>query len=1009
MRLGLADGIGRDPQLGGDFRRRVVLDGRPPERRPGPVLELVLDQAAGPAGTARRRRPELSESSTRPAGAGTCWSRAGHPSRRWPARPGAASGAGACAARSRASRPGMSSPAGRAGTVQARGDRREDFLRDVGEPRAPRSRPAGTSGGPAGNTGSRAAPRRPARATAARKREEDVGSSGFKASYSAWAWLARGHRGPKLLSRGEEYYDVAAHSSWLEYYNLHRTQKCTTASLSEASERGDRHEEEPMSRTDCPSQETLSAFVAGEPPRPRAERPWPSISTSAPNASRRSDSSTGWPMRSSSGVEAASPTLAWTWISGRREVAGRRCGRRCPAATETWGEFRIVREIGRGGMGVVCEAYQGSLNRHVALKFLPEHGNLARFRREAQAAGRLHHTHIVPVFGVGEHQGRHFYVMQYIAGRGLDAVLKERAAAAAGRDRAVRGASRRPRGGADRRPGGRGAGLRPWPGGDPPRYQALEPAARRPGDGLGHRLRPGQGRRPAEPHRHRRLPGHPALHAPRGVRGSVRRPRRHLRAGPDALRAAGPPSGLRRDGPRPADPPGRGRGPAAAAGARSPEVPRDLETVSTRRSSATRVTATRRPRRWRRTCSAFLEDRADPGPPHRRAGAVRPMVSPQPMGDGPRRVAGWLPDPGDDRLTDRPGADEPAGPAGDLRPVGRRPAKGRGRGTRRLTEAGSRQQAEAALRDAKVQRDRAEANFAKARAAVDDYLTRVSESRLLQVPGMQPLRRDLLQSALGFYQDFLKERGDDPTIFAGLAAAHLRVGRIVRELGQADEARSAFQQARDLYRALVGRSPDDREFRGGLAEALDESGQPDEAIAIWERLVRDGPDLARYEQKLADAYDARAIAETQADRSLTWHLKALALREVLVRRDPEDPRVQAHLGQTLINLGLVLGRQGQRREALAMFERVVQHSRSAYERSPEVVEYGQRLSIGLNHAGSVRWELGEREAGLPWLQEANDIAMRLAVENPSVPSLQGLHYRDSRQLSEYFRRAWQGG
>ena len=99
-----------------------------------------------------------------------------------------------------------------------------------------------------------------------------------------------------------------------------------------------------------------------------------------------------------------------------------------PVPAETWGDFRIVREIGRGGMGVVCEAYQGSLNRHVALKFLPERGNLARFRREAKAAGRLHHTNIVPVFGVGEHEGRSYYVMQYIGGRGLDVVIREREA-----------------------------------------------------------------------------------------------------------------------------------------------------------------------------------------------------------------------------------------------------------------------------------------------------------------------------------------------------------------------------------------------------------------------------------------------------------------------------------------------------------------------------------------------------------------------------------------------------
>ncbi len=111
--------------------------------------------------------------------------------------------------------------------------------------------------------------------------------------------------------------------------------------------------------------------------------------------------------------------------STETEVFGPGGSARGGAVPEEWGDFRIVREIGRGGMGVVCEAYQGSLNRHVALKFLPEHGDLARFRREARAAGRLHHTNIVPVFGVGEHEGRPYYVMQFIPGRGLDSVIAE--------------------------------------------------------------------------------------------------------------------------------------------------------------------------------------------------------------------------------------------------------------------------------------------------------------------------------------------------------------------------------------------------------------------------------------------------------------------------------------------------------------------------------------------------------------------------------------------------------
>ena len=94
------------------------------------------------------------------------------------------------------------------------------------------------------------------------------------------------------------------------------------------------------------------------------------------------------------------------------------------------GDYEILREIGRGGMGVVYEARQESLNRHVALKVLPFHrlldpSRLERFKREAQAAARLHHPHIVPVHGVGEHEGTHYYAMQYVAGQGLDTVLTE--------------------------------------------------------------------------------------------------------------------------------------------------------------------------------------------------------------------------------------------------------------------------------------------------------------------------------------------------------------------------------------------------------------------------------------------------------------------------------------------------------------------------------------------------------------------------------------------------------
>ena len=89
----------------------------------------------------------------------------------------------------------------------------------------------------------------------------------------------------------------------------------------------------------------------------------------------------------------------------------------------------IIREVGRGGMGVVFEAVHQSLGRRVALKVMLEkelesEKQIARFRREAQAAAKLHHTNIVSVFGVGEANGYHYYVMEYIDGISLKSAVR---------------------------------------------------------------------------------------------------------------------------------------------------------------------------------------------------------------------------------------------------------------------------------------------------------------------------------------------------------------------------------------------------------------------------------------------------------------------------------------------------------------------------------------------------------------------------------------------------------
>jgi WD40 repeat protein/serine/threonine protein kinase len=112
----------------------------------------------------------------------------------------------------------------------------------------------------------------------------------------------------------------------------------------------------------------------------------------------------------------------------RPEAAAPCCADLHPASP--LGDYRIVREVGRGGMGVVYEAEQLSLGRRVALKVLPlaaalQAKQLQRFHNEAHAAAHLHHQHIVPAYAVGCERGVHYYAMQFIDGQTLATLIGE--------------------------------------------------------------------------------------------------------------------------------------------------------------------------------------------------------------------------------------------------------------------------------------------------------------------------------------------------------------------------------------------------------------------------------------------------------------------------------------------------------------------------------------------------------------------------------------------------------
>ncbi|MCA9182600.1 MAG: serine/threonine protein kinase, partial [Planctomycetales bacterium] len=101
--------------------------------------------------------------------------------------------------------------------------------------------------------------------------------------------------------------------------------------------------------------------------------------------------------------------------------------------------------------------------------------------------------------------------------------------------------------------------------------------------------------------------------------------------------------------------------------------------------------------------------------------------------------------------------------------------------------------------EAQAQSDR---NFAQAIEAVEAYLDKVTEEKLLAVPGLQPMRRDLLQSALGFYTEFASQRTNDPLLKQKHAGALTRIGRITAELGSPEEAKTYHLRAAEILQEL---------------------------------------------------------------------------------------------------------------------------------------------------------------------------------------------------------------
>jgi eukaryotic-like serine/threonine-protein kinase len=306
----------------------------------------------------------------------------------------------------------------------------------------------------------------------------------------------------------------------------------------------------------------------------------------------------------------------------------------------------------------------------------------------------------------------------------------------------------------------------------------------------------------------------------------------------------------------------------------------------------------------------------------------------------------------------------------------------------RAGEAAERKRAESEREEAQQQRAAAEANLQKARAAVDKYFTLVSESTLLDVPGLQPLRGKLLGAALEFYQSQANETVNDPAALADLAAAYMRFAEINHVNDRNDDAIAALGKGIDLIGRLRREFPQAREQSRKLA-------------GFWKGYRREFVTT----MMPSDPKGAFQIINRAAE---AW--------QALAEEHPAEPAFRSDLAAILYHTGELLTSGGQVAEGVRYLERSVTVQESLSRDYPKVAEYRADLARSFEQLGRNLPLIAQKEQGEANTRKALAIREQLVADLPDVPQHQmelatslelaagSLMERDARQAELLLRR-----
>jgi serine/threonine-protein kinase len=681
---------------------------------------------------------------------------------------------------------------------------------------------------------------------------------------------------------------------------------------------------------------------------------------------------------------------------------------------EQIGGYRIIREISRGGMGIVYEAQQESLGRHVALKVLPhlvsgDATRLLRFRREARSAARLHHTNIAPVFEVGESHGIHYYAMQFIDGQALDSVLRElrrlRAASALfspesetpwsgqeflERQELSQHLARSLRSGLSIGEGGPTEESRDSPPSDIETKKTLAPESDLAGGApMSSDGSPGGGQGPTSDllsksdsqyfHSVARV----GLQVAEALAYAHRQKVLHRDIKPSNLLldfhgtvwvtdfglAKEDGDDLTRTG--------------DIVGTLSYMAPERLSGLSDARSDIyslgltlyellTLQPAFRESDRYRLIMRVTHEEpprptKLDPQVPRDLETIVLKAIAKEPA----RRYANAEALAEDLRrfLSDRPiQARRASIRERSWRWCRRNPVVASmsvvlivmglliciGSVFAALHLGRAADDARRAREREAEQRIKAEKARDRARQALDDMTSSVTGDSLSTQKEISTDQKKFLTEVLKYYNEFAGEKADDEISRGRTAAAALRVGKIEERLGRTEQAVVAFQMARDGYAKLAADAPAVPEYRQELANSHHYLGN----------VLRD--------------LGKRAPAEEQ-------YRQALAIRQKLAAEFPAVPAYRQKLAGSHNNLGMLLADPGKAPEAQKQYRNALAIEEKLAAEFPAVPEYRQYLANSHNNLGLLLADLGKGSEAQEHYRQAVAIKVKLTAEFPTVP------------------------